>query len=202
VPPPDTLPFIRFVDWKCYGINGPSLDLPLHLDHLNPVISQLLGPYDDVIVREPQQLCVPVAKNGKVPPAEVLHLVENLDVECYRVDARQPVGGSLQLKHLNPLFAALPVDNTTLVGPTALQLCVPVAKNHRTPPADVLPYVQFSDVLCYGLKGAPLNQNLQLTHLNPVLIGLGLPPENVFVGDSDKLCVPVAKNGNFPPGAP
>lgn len=202
VPPADTLPFIRFVDWKCHGIKGPSLDVSLHLDHLNPLFAQLFGKSDDVIVREPQQLCVPVFKNNVAPPAEVRHLVESLDVECYRVDARQPVSGTLQLKHLNPLFSTLPVDNVTLPGPTAIQLCVPVTKNKRVPEPDVLPYIQYSDVLCFAAKGAPLNQTIKLTHLNPVLIQMGLPPENVFAGASTKLCVPVAKNGNFPPGAP
>jgi hypothetical protein len=199
-PTPDTLPFIQYVDWKCYGISGPSLDLPLHLDHLNPVIAGMFGPSDDVIVREPQQLCVPVAKNNRIPPPEVLRLVQFLDVECYRVDAAQKVFGNIQLKHLNPLFATLPPETTTIVGPTASQLCLPVAKNGQTPPADVLPYVQYSDVLCYPLSGNPLNAQLKLTHLNPVLVAMGLPPENVLVSYTDKLCVPVAKNSTFPPG--
>jgi hypothetical protein len=200
VAPPDVLPFIQFVDWKCYGISGPSIDLPLHLDHLNPVISGMFGPYDDVVVREPQQLCVPVVKNGNFPPDAVRHLVESLDVKCYRVDARQQVFGDITLKHLNPLFATLPSETATFIGPTASQLCVPVAKNGRIPPPDVLPIIQYSDVLCYQMKGLPLNWQLRLTHLNPVLIAMGLPDENVYVTETDKLCVPVAKNGNFPPG--
>jgi hypothetical protein len=199
VAPPDVLPFIQFVDWKCYGISGPSIDLPLHLDHLNPVISGMFGPYDDVVVREPQQLCVPVVKNGNFPPDAVRHLVESLDVKCYRVDARQQVFGDITLKHLNPLFATLPSETATFIGPTASQLCVPVAKNGRIPPPDVLPIIQYSDVLCYQMKGLPLNWQLRLTHLNPVLIAMGLPDENVYVTETDKLCVPVAKNGNFPP---
>ncbi|HSU82983.1 MAG TPA: hypothetical protein VLR69_11225, partial [Thermoanaerobaculia bacterium] len=68
----------------------------------------------------------------------------------------------------------------------------------KTPPSDVLPLIQFSDVLCYPLNGLALNQKLKLTHQNPVLIGLGAQPENVFVSNSDKLCVPVAKDGSFP----
>jgi len=199
VPPPDTLPFIRYVDWSCYGIKGNSLDLPLHLDHLNPVIAQKLGPVDDVIVREPQQLCVPVVKNNVFPPADVRRLVEFLDVECFKVEPKQLGSIDLLLRHLNPLFAGLPVDNTVMEAP-ALQLCVPVAKNKLVPPDDILPYVQFSDVLCYALRGAPLNRNLTLTHLNPVLVDLA--PENVFAADSHKMCVPVAKDGKFPPGAP
>jgi hypothetical protein len=201
-PTPDVLPFIQFVDWKCYGISGPSLDLPLHLDHLNPVISGMFGPSDDVIVREPQQLCVPVVKNGNYPSSYVQQLVQWLDVKCYRVDANQHVSGPINLTHLNPLFASLPPEPTTIVGPTASQLCVPVAKNGAVPPANVLPFIQYSDVLCYSLYGKPLNMQLRLSHLNPVLIGMGLPDENVYVTNTDKLCVPVAKNGNFPPNGP
>jgi hypothetical protein len=197
-PTPDVLPFIQYVDWKCYAISGDSLDLPLHLDHLNPVIASLFGPSDDVIVRRPQQLCVPVTKNSQIVPDAVLQLVQYLDVECYGVDATTPVFSPIDLTHLNPLFAQLPRETATIVGPTANQLCVPVAKNGKTPPADVLPLIQFSDVLCYPLNGKALNQTLKLTHQNPVLIGLGARPETVKVTNSDKLCVPVAKNGNFP----
>src|SRR5262249_6288203 len=37
VPPSDTLPFIRFVDWKCYAISGSPINVPLTLTQLNPV---------------------------------------------------------------------------------------------------------------------------------------------------------------------
>lgn len=199
-PPADTLPFTRFVDWKCYGISGPSINVPLQLNHLNPVIVNLLGPTDQVIVREPQQLCVPVAKNGQIPPPEVLRLVEQLDVKCYRVDAQQPIVNTpIQLTHLNPLFAGSAPENATILATKATQLCVPVAKNQKIPPDDVLKIVQYSDVLCYRLQGPPLNKQLTLQHLNPVLRDMGLPQEDVPVTVTEKLCVPVAKNGNFPP---
>lgn len=199
-PPNDTLPFIRFVDWKCYGISGPPINVPLQLNHLNPVIANLLGPTDQVVLREPQQLCVPVAKNGQIPPPDILKLVEWLDVKCYRVDAQQPIVNTpIQLTHLNPLFAGIPPQATTIVGPRAIQLCVPVAKNKKIPPDEVLRHVSFSDVLCYRLQGPALNQQLTLQHLNPVLRDMGLPQENVPVTFSTKLCVPVAKNGQFPP---
>jgi hypothetical protein len=133
-PPQGVLPFIRFVDWKCYGIQGPSLDYPLHVDHLNPVIRQMFGPGDDIIVREPQQLCVPVMKNNSAPPAAVRELVQWLDVKCYRVESTYPAGGAITLNHLNPLFAGFPAENTQITGP-AKQLCVPVAKNNVMPPA-------------------------------------------------------------------
>jgi len=199
-PPADTLPFIRFVDWKCYGITGPSLDITLDLDHLNPVIAHLLGPRDKVIVREPQQLCVPVAKNGLVPPADVLRLVEQLDVKCYRVEASQTILNTpIQLTHLNPLFANSFPENGTILADRAIQLCVPVAKNQKYPPDDVLKIVQYSDVLCYRLQAPPLNKDIRLRHLNPVLLDMGLPEETAKVTTSTKLCVPVAKNQQFPP---
>ncbi len=196
--PADTLPFIQFVDWKCYGITGPSIDKPLALTHLNPVISGLLGPNLSVTLREPQQLCVPVVKNNVNPPANVLNLVKYLDVKCYRAEPDQIKTAVLNLKHLNPLLAGLPVEASTIVGPQ--QLCVPVMKNQQQPPANILSYIRFADVLCYQASGAPLGQNLMLRHINPLMSTL--PVENVFIGNSQKLCVPVAKNGVFPPGNP
>jgi hypothetical protein len=198
VAPADTLPFIRFVDWKCYGITGPSIDKALTLTQLNPVMANLFGPTLSVTLREPQQLCLPVVKNNANPPADVLALVQELDVKCYRAENTQTFTKQITLRHLNPLLAALPAEVSTVGVPQ--QLCVPVMKNQRKPPTTVLPYVQYADVLCYRASGAPLGQNLTLKHINPLLTTL--PLENVFIGNSLKLCVPVAKNGVFPPGAP
>jgi hypothetical protein len=199
--PMDTAPFIRFVDWKCYGISGPALNLPLNLTQLNPAIAALFGANVAVTVQEPQQLCVPVYKNNFVPPANVRALVQYLDVKCYRVTGGPVLTGTVNLSHLNPLLTTLPAELSTIVSP-AQQLCVPVMKNQQAPPAAVAPYIRFSDVLCYQATGNPLGLNMQLTHLDPILIEKGLPPENVFIGNSLKLCVPVAKNGMFPPGNP
>src|SRR5262249_3293930 len=185
--PPDPLPFIRYVDWKCYGITGPALNLPLNLTQLNPAIAALFGANVAVTVLEPQQLCVPVYKNNFPPPANVRALVQYLDVKCYRVTGGPALTGTVNLTHLNPLLAPLPAELSTIASPP-LQLCVPVMKNQQAPPADVAPYIQYSDVLCYKASGNPLGINLQLTHLDPVLIAKGLPPENVFVGNSLKLC--------------
>jgi hypothetical protein len=200
-PPPDTsLPFIRFVDWKCYGIAGDSLDLPLKLDHLNPIIAGLFGPTLDVIVREPRQLCVPVRKNNSFPPEDVRQLVRWLDVKCYRVETAQIPNGQVTLTHLNPLINK-PPELVTFLNTPPTQLCVPVKKNLAAPPAAVLPIIQYADVLCYRINGQALNQTFTLTHQNPVLVNMGLPPaNNIPVGASDTLCVPVAKNGDFPPG--
>lgn len=196
-PSADALPFIRFVDWKCYGITGPSLNLPLTLNQLNPVISGLLGPTTTVTVREPQQLCVPVRKNNQAIPAAVLQLIRHLDVKCYRIEAPPiPLNQSVTLSHLNPLIT-LPPETVTVLAPPH-QLCVPVRKNNLVPPAAVLPIIQYSDVLCYKTSGQPLNLTFNLTHLNPVLAGQ--PAETVVGNGPSKFCVPVAKNGNFPPG--
>jgi hypothetical protein len=201
VPPsPTSLPFIQFVDWKCYGITGPALNLTLTLNQLNPVIAGLFGPTLGVIVREPQQLCVPVRKNNSFPPTAVAQLIRWLDVKCYRVETSQIPNGQVTLTHLNPLITQ-PPELVTFANTPPLQLCVPVKKNLTAPPAAVLPIVQYSDVLCYRINGQPLNQTFTLTHQNPVLVGMGLPAEtNIPVAGSDKLCVPVAKNGFFPPG--
>jgi hypothetical protein len=198
VAPADTLPFIRFVDWKCYAITGPSIDFPLTLTHLNPVMSGLFGPNVSVTLREPQLACVPVVKNNVNPPANVLQLVQELDVKCYRAENTSTITKQITLTHLNPVLAGIAPEVSTVGVPQ--QLCVPVMKNQRKPPTAILPYVQFADVLCYRASGAPLGQNLNLRHINPLLTTL--PVENVFIGSSLKLCVPVAKNGVFPPGNP
>jgi hypothetical protein len=210
VPPPSALPFLQFVDLRCYPITDPPLNQPLRLTHLNPVIAQMFGPIDDVTVQEPQQLCVPVLKNnpppnppGPTPPPEVVHLIQYLDLKCYRVDSNRVIGGEpITLTHLNPLFANLPPEIDYFVGPAPIQLCVPVAKNGLQPPSDVLPIIQASDVLCYKLRGNPLNQRLQLTHLNPVIYGQGFSPDVVPVTDVTRLCVPVSKALQPPPPPP
>ncbi|HSR90057.1 MAG TPA: hypothetical protein VLK88_02025, partial [Gemmatimonadales bacterium] len=199
-PPADTLPFIQYIDWKCYGIQGTALNVPLNLTQLNPVIAGLLGPNVAVTVQEPQQLCVPVAKNSTNPPPNVLQLIQYLDVKCYRVTTSVNKTATLTLSHLNPLLTQ-PSELST-IGPAPQQLCVPVTKNQAPVPTNVIQYIQYSDVLCYPATGAPLGQNLTLRHLNPVLIAKGVQPETVFVGNSLKLCVPVAKNGMLPPGNP
>ncbi len=201
VPPSDTLPFIQYIDWKCYGISGSSLNLPLTLTQLNPVIAGLFGSTVGVTVGAPQQLCVPVVKNNANPPANVLALVQYLDVKCYGVTSTVNSSKVVTLSHLNPLLANLPRENST-IGPAPVQLCVPVTKNQQQVPSTVLQYIEYSDVLCYPATGASLGQNLTLSHINPLLVSMGLPRENVLVTNSLKLCVPVAKNGMLPPGTP
>jgi hypothetical protein len=201
VVPPQSLPFLQYADLKCYRIDGPPLNLPVQLTQLNPAIAALYGANVNVTVREPQQLCVPVAKNGQIPPPAVLQLIQYLDIKCYRVDAPVIPNKPINLTHLNPLFSGIPTELATIEGPAPIQLCVPVAKNNQNPnPAAVLQIIRYSDVLCYNLDGLPLDKQLKLTHLNPVLHAMGLPDEDIKVTETTKLCVPVAKNGLFPPG--
>lgn len=197
--PPGVLKIVQWIDWECFGIKGDPLDITLKIDHLNPVIKAKLGPRDEVIVREPQQLCVPVVKDGKIPPDDVLRLIQYLDVECFRVEARQPVGGQrIRLTHLNPVLEGLPIEDAAIVPRFATQLCVPVAKNFNFPPHDVYLYAAFTDSLCYDIQAPPLDRTLKLDQLNPVLVDrIGTHEVGPF--RSHKLCVPVAKNGNFPP---
>ncbi|HXO22522.1 MAG TPA: hypothetical protein VOA87_21585 [Thermoanaerobaculia bacterium] len=202
-PPPDTLPFISALDWKCYGIKGKSLNLALKLTQLNQVIAKVLGPGVAVTVGAPQQLCVPVVKNNLVPKPVVQHLVQFLDVECFGVESQQQIAGKpITLAHLNPMFTGRPPENLQFLTPGPTQLCVPVAKDGQTPPPDVLPYIQFSDVLCYPMGGINLDSLLTLTQLDPVMLAHKVPAEKVSVGVSRTLCVPVAKDGELPPGAP
>lgn len=186
-----------WVDLKCYGISGDPLGVQLNLTHLNPLFRQLGLLDESVVVQDPQQLCVPVAKNDVTPPPDVLSIVQDLDLKCYAITG-DPLGLQLRLDHINPVLQrlALPFEVVTVLDP--VKLCVPVAKNGKiTPQARRI--VQFIDLKCYNITGDPLNLPLRLSHLNPLLQFLGAPPEDVMVFDPQQLCVPVAKNGMIPP---
>jgi hypothetical protein len=205
IPPPSTvLPFMQYVDWSCYRIDGGvSLDLPLRLDHLNPNIGPPLNNRIDVVVKEPQQLCLPVRKDAQVIPPDVLKLIQWLDVECFRVETAQPTSPTpLTLHHLNPLFAGLSESVTVppASNPYPTQLCVPVMKNLQGPSDDLLELVRYSDVLCYQVEGFQFDHFIRLSQLNPVITAMGVRPQKVIPLASTKVCLPVAKNGFFPPG--
>src|SRR5262249_13750017 len=179
-------------DLKCYEIFGEPLNLQLRLDHLNPVLVGLGVPPEVVTVLEPQQLCVPVAKNGDFPPPEVLSTVQFIDQKCYNI-VGGPLGLGLHLDHLNPVLQALGAPPEDVILQQPQQLCVPVAKNGRFPPPEVLSIIRSIDQKCYNIEGNSLNLPLHLDHLNPVLQELGAPPEDVTVGFPQQLCVPVRK---------
>lgn len=81
----------------------------------------------------PRQLCVPVQKNAQAIPADVLDILRWLDLEKFIVSPAVAIAPiTVDLSHLNPLFAAQPPIPVTL--DRASSLMVPVAKNGAMPP--------------------------------------------------------------------
>lgn len=195
-PPPDVLDFVRYVDLACYQIDGAPLNYPITLNHLNPLLEHL--PRKSVRMAEPEQLCLPVIKNGVVPPAEVLRLARYIDLACFRIEPPEPLGVALTLTQLNPVLRDIPPTDVRVWDNR--QLCVPVRKNDQFIPDDVLRIVQWVDLEKYDIIAPPLDQNifLRLQHINPLLTGLPVEPAQLL--ERHQLALPVAKNGNRPPG--
>jgi hypothetical protein len=193
--------FVSGLDLECYATPGPALDVGVTLSHLNPVLQGLGLPAHNVVLRELQQTCVPVMKNGVMPASPALDFIRHVDLACYRVDAAplaSPV--TLSLKHLNPVFASLPLHYVSLVGPS--QLCVPVMKNGVAPPADVIDLVRYIDLECYRADPVTSHPNFaaMLQQLNPQLTGI--PGHGMTLGPANRqLCVPVRKNNQVIPAA-
>lgn len=198
IPPAGVLEFVRFVDLSCYRIQGQTVNFPLTLRHLNPVLSTI--PVKNTAIGVPEHLCVPVIKNGVVPPAEVLSLVRFIDLKCYRVGNINPLNVGLQLTQLNPVLGGIPPVQVGVLN--ARQLCVPIRKNNQAIPAAVLNIVRWVDLERYDTTphtlAAPMTLNLQ--HINPLLVNL--PTETVTIQQATQLMLPVAKNNTFPPTTP
>lgn len=60
-------------------------------------------------------------------------------------------------------------------------------------------FVSGLDLECFATQGPALNLGIQLTHLNPVLLALGLPSHDGVIRELTETCVPVMKNGVQPP---
>ena len=209
---PDSV--IPFLDLKCYAITGPDggplppLGFPLHLDHLNPLFQQLGIPPEDVVLLDPFQLCVPVAKNGVIPPADALRYIQFIDLKCYHLQTDPtPLNLGLLLTHLNPVLRQFPQEFVIVQDPQ--KLCVPVAKSRPDgtpflPPPPILQSIQFIDQKGYGITNSdgfpldPLGFPIHLDHLNPLLQPPVAPPEDVVMDVPQQLTVPIAKNGQFP----
>ncbi|GLZ32358.1 hypothetical protein Lesp02_45460 [Lentzea sp. NBRC 105346] len=196
-PTPDVFPWVRFVDLSCYRIEGQPVGFPLKLDHLNPVLREMGIPTKVVKMYAPEQLCVPVIKNGVVPPAEVLRLVRYIDLKCYSEFPQQELGVGLWLRQLNPVLANQPPAFAKVRANR--QLCVPVRKNDQVIPPDVLNVVRWIDLEKYDIDAPPFPNSvgLVLQHINPQLVNL--PREEVKIYAPNQLALPVAKNGVFPP---
>lgn len=197
-PAPAALPFLSQIDLACYDIDAAPLPqpVPLNLTHLNPVLANL--PQHNVVLERPVQLCVPVAKNGVMPPPEVRVLVQFVDLECYETDPGPHPRFTVGLSQLNPQLQWIPFHPMTL-EPTPRQLCVPVRKNQQVIPPGIRNLISWIDLEKF--RADPVvtipPTNLVLNHLNPLFAGL--PPVPVVLEHANGLMVPVAKNGAIPP---
>ncbi|TKK91762.1 hypothetical protein FDA94_02470 [Herbidospora galbida] len=196
VPPSPALDFIRYIDLSCYRISGTTVNTGLVLSHLNPLFQGF--PRTQITMNSPQQLCVPVIKNNAIPPADVLRLVRHIDLKCYGISPITSLNTQLGLRQLNPVLAPV-IPNHAAQVTYARQLCVPVQKAGDQIPADVFNIVRWIDLEKFDLNVAAIPQvGLTLRHINPVLANL--PPEQAVLTGANQLALPVAKNGNFPPG--
>jgi hypothetical protein len=196
MPPSPALDFIKYIDLSCYKISGATVNTGLVLSHLNPLFQTL--PRTEIVMNSPQQLCVPVIKNNVSPPAEILSLVSHIDLKCYSITPNNPLNQQLSLRQLNPvLIPQIPTHGAQVLY--ARQLCVPVQKAGDAIPAGVFNIIRWIDLEKFDLVTQALpTVTLTLRHINPVLAGL--PAEQAVLAGASQLALPVAKNGNFPPG--
>lgn len=189
---PSPLRFVSSLDLECFRTNPHMLTLPgpLTLSHLNPVLSAQAPWTVPPTIGPRMQLCSPVAKNGVLPPPEVLEFIRYIDLACYRIPG-PAINVPLVLSHLNPLLTDLPRRQVVAMFPE--QLCLPVIKNNSVPPPEVLGLLRYIDLVCYReAPQQPLGINLRLTQLNRELGQI--PVTEVAVGPNRQLCVPVRKN--------
>ncbi|MDP9866000.1 MULTISPECIES: hypothetical protein [Streptosporangium] len=196
VPPSPAIDFIKYIDLACYKISGTTVTTGLVLSHLNPLFQTL--PRTQISMNTPQQLCVPVIKNNVAPPPEVLSLVRHIDLKCYGITPNTPLNQQLSLRQLNPVLTPMiPTHGAQVLY--ARQLCVPVQKAGDNIPSEVFNIVRWIDLEKFDLATPALpTVSLTLRHINPVLAGL--PIEQAVLSGASQLALPVAKNGNFPPG--
>ncbi|WP_155361106.1 hypothetical protein [Acrocarpospora macrocephala] len=194
--PSPAIDFIKYIDLACYKISGTTVTTGLVLSHLNPLFQTL--PRTQISMNTPQQLCVPVIKNNAVPPADVLALVRHIDLKCYAITPNTPLNQQLSLRQLNPVLTPIiPTHGAQVLY--ARQLCVPVQKAGDNIPAQVFDIVRWIDLEKFDLVTPALpTVTLTLRHINPVLAGL--PAEQATLTGASQLALPVAKNGNLPPG--
>lgn len=196
IPPPEVLDFIRFVDLACYRVLTPAPGKALVLSHLNPVLQDL--PRTEIVLGKAEQFCVPVAKNGVAPPAEVMQLVQHIDLLCYGITPNTPMNRALNLRQLNPVLTDQ-IPAATVRVTYARQLCVPMQKRGDIIPSEVLEVVRWVDLEKFDTVAPAITPvTLSLRHLNPVFGQL--PPERATLTGAVQLGVPVAKNGQIPPG--
>lgn len=199
-PSSTALPFIRHVDFACYKLDAAALATPflLNLRHLNPVLSA--QPAHNVRMTQPDELCLPVMKNGVQPPSEVANLVRFLDLECWNITPDTAIPAfNLNLRQLNPQLTGIAAHAMNLEPSLPRKLCVPVRKNAQAIPADVLNILRWVDLERFTAR-PPVIINpvaVVLNHLNPLFTTR--PPVTVVLETAQALMVPVAKNNQTPP---
>jgi hypothetical protein len=196
-PAPGALPFIRHIDFACFRLEAEPFpnEIAINLTHLNPVLANM--PQHTVYLQRPAQLCLPVAKNGQLPPPEVLDFVRYIDLECYETRPLPHPQFAVGLTQLNPQLNGIPPHAMTLDWQPR-QLCVPVRKNAQFIPAAALALIRWIDLEKFAADPnvmiAPVNVMLQ--QLNPLFVDLPWIP--VVLQEAIALMVPVAKNGHLP----
>lgn len=170
---PVNAPVVPPVDLACYRIDAAPLPEPatLAVAHHDPTLALLPG-HAATLVR-PAELCLPVVRDGAVPPPDVRRLVQAIALECYAVEP----------------------------GPHAARLCVPVAKNSERIPRDVLGVVRRVGVEQLASSRpsaapAPPGARVVLHHLNPLLATL--PAMSVVLDQASGAMVPVARRAPAP----
>lgn len=192
---------IRGIDLACYKADAPPVDVQVLASHLNPVLANL--PPELVHLVQLQQVCVPVAKNGVIPPEPALSIARHMDFGCYGIE--QPTSDAninLLLTHLNPVLVQQGLPNHVVHMERARQMCVPIGKNQEPIPDPVLQRVRWVDFLKYRVTpvvGPLAPWPLTLNHLNPLFVQQ--QPFNVTLFGPPRLLVPIAKNNVIPPGS-
>src|SRR5512144_495710 len=119
-------------------------------------------------------LCATAAATAQELPSP-LGLSSRLDLECHAAQGPAPAAG-VWLRQLNPVLQGHLPDQQVQLG--ALEdVCVPVAKNQQIPPPNAFSIARWLDLACFDAHAAPVNVDVKLSHLNPVLAAL--PNETV-----------------------
>ncbi|MEO7730931.1 MAG: hypothetical protein ABIY55_08180 [Kofleriaceae bacterium] len=128
-------------------------------------------------------------------------MVSSLDLECYRTPG-PALDKAVKLTQLNTVLLQLGLPPQVVTVRELAQTCVPVQKDTSAPSATARAVVEQIDFACYRIDAAPLPNpiNLNLTHLNPLLVAKGLPQHKVKLTQGVQLCLPVAKNNKPPTG--
>jgi hypothetical protein len=130
-PIPDAVrALIQHLDLECFNIQSdpPSVSpaLPIRLGHLNPLFRGLFE--ERVTTLRPQQLCLPVAKDDRIPPLPQLRIAELVDLKKYAATPLvAPITRPFRVRQLNPLFSNIPEFQIQSLFPQRVAL--PVRKN-------------------------------------------------------------------------